>query len=81
MRYEDSIIIPLIIGLNEILKMLGVDSKYIPVFSVLMGLAFGIFLLFPGELGDGIVNGLYLGLSSVGLYSGAKNISEAVKKE
>lgn len=81
MSYEESILIPIIVGINEVFKYLGVEDKYIPVISLLVGIAFGVFALSPADVGEGIINGLYLGLSSVGLYSGVKNVGEAVNFE
>lgn len=73
-------IVPLILGLVEIAKKAGLPSKWSPVFAVVLGLVAGLTLLFPGDPGQGVVIGLALGLSATGLYSGAKNIHEEVKK-
>lgn len=73
-------IVPLIIGLVEAAKRVGLPSKWSPVLAVVLGLLAGIMLLFPEDLRQGVVVGLALGLSATGLYSGAKNIHEEVKK-
>lgn len=79
MEYAGIAIIPLLIGILEIFKRLGVKDKIIPVISVAAGLVIGISLFAEGDLKVGIVQGVYIGLSAVGLYSGTKNTIEGIK--
>jgi hypothetical protein len=72
----DVALIPLIIGLVQILKTLGLGKKYLPLASLVFGLAGGIFLIYPGDIKGGILVGLMLGLSASGLYSSTKNTLE-----
>lgn len=76
--------VALIIGLAEIIKRLGLDSKYIPLVDVGLGLVSGV-CVFSLALGftimEGIVLGLALGLSACGLFSGIKNVAELFEKE
>ena len=69
--------ISLIIALAEFIKLLGVQTRFIPVFDLLFGLFFGL-LIYTVEmklsLAKGILAGLVLGLSACGLFSGAKNL-------
>ena len=69
--------VALIIGLAELIKKAGMDSKYIPIVDVVLGLISGIgvygFALGYGTV-NGIMLGLALGLSACGLFSGAKNL-------
>jgi len=75
-------LIPVIVGLSELLKKSGLPAKFVPVASLILGLIFGITYMAPGELKRGILLGLVLGLSSVGLFSGTKNtIFEGVRKK
>lgn len=74
------ILVPLILGLVEVSKRVGLPTKWSPVLAVVLGLLAGIMLLFPEDLRQGVVVGLALGLSATGLYSGAKNINEEVRK-
>jgi hypothetical protein len=57
--------IPAILAIVEALKMVGLDSKYAPIVSIVVGIAFGL------AFGDWVA-GLILGLSASGLYSGVK---------
>jgi len=66
-------LVPVVIGLSELLKRSGVPKKYTPISALILGLLFGFFYLAPGEPKKAILMGIVLGLSSVGLFSGAKN--------
>ena len=71
-------IIGLIIGLAEIVKLLNVDPKLIPLVDLMLGLFFGV-CLYGIFFGYGIIQGgligIALGLSACGLFSGFKNLS------
>ena len=69
-------IIALLMGLLEVVKKIGVNPKYIPVISVVLGVTSGIVLFGQGDIKVGVIQGMYIGLSAVGLYSGAKNTME-----
>jgi len=73
-------IVPLIIGLVEAAKRVGFPDKWSPLLSVVLGLIAGLTILFPSDLGQGVIVGIALGLSATGLYSGTKNIHEEVRK-
>lgn len=76
MEYTDALIIGVIVGLIELIKLAGAPKRVLPILSVVLGLAFGTVYLFPGDIKAGILTGLIVGLSSTGLYSGAKNTIE-----
>ena len=71
--------VALIMGIAEIIKRLGLETKWIPVIDLVLGLISGIsiygFALGHGIV-DGIVLGIALGLSACGLFSGIKNVTE-----
>lgn len=71
--------IALIIGIAELIKKAGMDSRYIPLFDLGLGLVSGI-CVYGLALGYGWVNGIMLGLaiglSACGLFSGIKNLFE-----
>lgn len=72
----DVVLIPLIIGLVQVLKTLGLNKKFLPLASIIFGIAGGVFYLYPDDLKGGIIVGIMLGLSASGLYSGTKNSFE-----
>ena len=71
--------VALIIGLAELVKRAGLDSRYIPIVDVILGLISGI-VVYGMAMDHGIINGVMLGLafglSACGLFSGIKNLTE-----
>lgn len=68
--------VAIIIGLAEVAKRAGLDTRFIPLLDLILGLCSGIFVfgMMLGEgIGNGVVIGLALGLSACGLFSGIKN--------
>lgn len=76
MEYAGIAIIPLIIGLLEIVKKAGLKEKYVPLISLIFGLIAGLTLFADGDAKTGVIQGVFIGLSAVGLYSGTKNTVE-----
>ncbi|MBM7582163.1 L-cystine uptake protein TcyP (sodium:dicarboxylate symporter family) [Caldicoprobacter guelmensis] len=79
MTIYDIAIIPLIVGIVELLKQIGLPSKFAALVSVLLGIAIGVVYLSPDDIKKGILVGLALGLAASGLYSGTKSTVEGVK--
>ena len=78
---QSAVAVPVLIGVLEAVKRVsGMDEKYIPVLSVLLAVVGSLSFQFYGETDIFIAvgRGLIIGLSSVGLYSGAKNTLEAI---
>lgn len=69
-------LIGLIVGLVEVLKRAGLPKRFLPLSSLIFGVAAGIFYINPEDLRAGIIVGLMMGLSASGLYSGTKNTFE-----
>lgn len=69
-------LIPLIIGLVELMKWFGLPKKVTPIASLILGLIAGIVYVNPEDLKGGVLVGLMIGLSASGLYSGTKNTFE-----
>jgi len=80
MEYAGIAIVPLIIGLSEVIKRLGFNQKFIPVINLILGLIAGIVFISPGNIKVGIIQGIFIGLSASGLYSGTKNIVQELKQ-
>lgn len=79
MQITNIIIISILTGINEIEKQFIVDKKYIPLFSLFMGII--ITLLAYGVNTNNVIIGIINGLSSCGLYSGVKNTMEVINDE
>lgn len=71
--------IALIMAIAEVVKKLGLKSKYIPLVDLALGLIAGL-IIYTAHLGyapvEGIVVGIALGLSACGLFSGIKNLTQ-----
>lgn len=70
--------VTLIMAIAEIVKKLGLASKWIPLVDLALGLASGL-LIYTAHLHfspvEGVVLGIALGLSACGLFSGVKNLT------
>lgn len=78
-QYAGVALIPLVIGISEIFKRIGMNEKFIPLLNLLLGLVGGIAVLSPDDLKAGIIQGLFIGLSASGLYSGVRNTQEGIR--
>lgn len=72
-------ILAIIIGIAEVIKRVGLKSKYIPLVDLALGLIAGL-VVYTAHLGyapvEGIVVGIALGLSACGTFSGFKNLTK-----
>ena len=80
MNVYDVAIIPLIIGVTELVKKLGLPNKFAALLSAVLGVVIGLVYVAPENPLEGILVGLSMGLAASGLYSGTKNTVEGVKK-
>ena len=73
------LLVALLIAVLEVIKKVEfVDHKFIPIRSLGLGILIGIF--YSGfDIKEGILYGVMLGVSAVGLYSGATNVVEGFK--
>ena len=70
------ILMPIIVGLLEVVKQLNINKKFIPLISVITSIILSIIFSPDGDYRKSLLIGLQLGLSSVGLYSSGKCIME-----
>lgn len=76
--------VALIIELAEIVKRLGLKKEFIPIFDLVLGLisgvcVYGIFLHYGAV--QGVLIGVFIGLSACGLFSAVKNVKEGITDE
>jgi len=69
-----------IVGVVELLKRIGLPAKLAPVVALVLGLAAGIVYVAPGDLRQGVLMGIVLALSAMGLYSGGKSTAESIRE-
>lgn len=72
-------LIPVVLGLVELLKRLGLPSKWAPVASLALGLVAGFFYMAPGKPAEAILDGIAVGLGAVGLWSGSRSTAQALR--
>lgn len=73
-----AVAVAITIGLTELVKKMEIiPVKFMAVISLVIGLAIGIAYIASGDLKTGIWQGLGIGLSASGLFSGVKNLTEA----
>ncbi len=78
--FEDAIILailPIVVGIVQVIGGF-VEKKTLPIFALVVGII--IALLAYGLDWSSLLIGLIAGLSSVGLYSGTKNLAEHSRK-
>lgn len=69
--------IAIVLGLVELVKQLGLSSKYAPLLSLTLGV--GIQFLIQDVSAASTLAGIVYGLSASGLYSGGKTTATLVK--
>lgn len=74
----------IIMGIAEVIKRLGLDSRFIPLVDVVLGMIGGLLvytLYLGGQPVEGIMLGVACGLSACGLFSGVKNVTNVIKED
>jgi hypothetical protein len=74
-------LIPVIIGLVQLLSQFGIPKKLLPLSSMVMGIILGIVFLAPDDWKKGILVGIWLGLGATGMHSGVKNTMNGYMKK
>lgn len=69
---EKGILIAILIALSQVAKQLGVSTKYIPLFNLVLGLAMSTFFMGDLIMQERILQGLIIGLSASGLFDQSK---------
>ncbi len=80
MEIYEVAIIPLIIGVTELVKRMGLPDKYAAILAAVLGVVIGLVYIAPADPPRAVLVGLSLGLAASGLYSGTKNTIEAFRK-
>lgn len=70
----DIAIVPIIVGITEVFKALGLPSKYGPLVSWILGLIIGFVYVAPTDPAKAFIVGSALGLSAAGLYESGKTV-------
>lgn len=73
---DESIAAPIILGLVEVFKQVGLPSKFSPLLACVFGILYGLFVSGAETIAKGVMVGLIEGLAASGLYSGTKNVTQ-----
>ena len=79
MKINETVVIPIIMAIVELIKGLGLPRKFSAIAAVITGALIGIFFIEPQSIRLGLFKGILYGLTASGLYSGTKNTFEQVR--
>lgn len=69
-------LIPVVLGVTQVLKIFGVKERILPLIAIVLGVA-GVMALGTVS-GEGVIQGIIVGLAASGLWSGTKNSFEGI---
>ena len=70
MELTDAIIVPVVLGVTEVFKRVGIPNQYAGLVSLVVGL--GVAFWLSGFTAGAAIQGAFYGLSAAGLWSGSK---------
>ena len=79
-EYAGAAFIPVIVGIVEVLKRIGLKDRFAPITSIIIGIVLGILYGNEGDIKKGVLQGVYFGLAATGLYSGTKNVVGEIRR-
>ena len=65
-----ALLVPLVIGVTQVIKRVGLSSRHTPLFSLVLGIAGATLIMGVGQ--DAVVQGLIAGLTACGLWSSVR---------
>ncbi|MCU5094997.1 holin [Bacillus wiedmannii] len=74
---EISVIIAVVVGLSQIVKTIGLQTKYVPLLNLTLGIVLGVLFL-GGDIKTNVFQGIIIGLSASGLFDHTKIIKKDV---
>lgn len=76
---NDIYFIPVITGIVNILKNLGLKNNFAPLVSLVLGIIFSVFFSPDALIKYRVLKGIILGLSASGFYTSGKRVITTVK--
>ena len=67
-----AVMIGIVVGLSQIVKTIGLQTKYIPLLNLTLGIVLGVLFL-DGDIKTNVFQGIIIGLSASGLFDHTKN--------
>ncbi|MFD4853664.1 holin [Bacillus mycoides] len=72
-----AVIIGIIVGLSQIVKTIGLQTKYVPLLNLTLGIVLGVLFL-DGDIKTNVFQGIIIGLSASGLFDHTKILKKDV---
>lgn len=72
-----AVIIGIVVGISQIGKTVGLQTKYVPLLNVTLGIVLGVLFL-GGDIKTNVFQGIIIGLSASGLFDHTKIIKKDV---
>ncbi|MCC2432591.1 holin [Bacillus phage J5a] len=66
-----AVIIGVVVGLSQIVKTIGLQTKYVPLLNLTLGIVLGVLFL-DGDIKTNVFQGIIIGLSASGLFDHTK---------
>lgn len=76
----DISVIPLIVFVTKVIVGVGIPKKFTPLISLILGIGLGVAFYAGESILKGVIIGVFLASSSVGFYSGTKNVYQEVHR-
>ncbi|MCU5027671.1 holin [Bacillus thuringiensis serovar brasilensis] len=70
-----AVIIGVVVGLSQIVKTIGLQTKYVPLLNLTLGIVLGVLFL-DGDIKTNVFQGIIIGLSASGLFDHTKIIKK-----
>ncbi|UYX50048.1 holin [Bacillus thuringiensis] len=70
-----AVMIGIIVGLSQIVKTVGLQTKYVPLLNLTLGIVLGVLFL-GGDIKTNVFQGIIIGLSASGLFDHTKIIKK-----
>ncbi|KAB2459739.1 holin [Bacillus sp. CH126_4D] len=72
-----AVMIGIVVGLSQIAKTIGLQTKYVPLLNLTLGIVLGVLFL-DGDIKTNVFQGIIIGLSASGLFDHTKIIKKDV---
>ncbi|KXY83438.1 holin [Bacillus cereus] len=72
-----AVMIGIVVGLSQIVKTIGLQTKYIPLLNLTLGIVLGVLFL-DGDIKTNVFQGIIIGLSASGLFDHTKIMKKDV---
>ncbi|MED1116455.1 holin [Bacillus paramycoides] len=74
---EISVIIAVVVAVSQVVKILGIQTKYILLLNLTLGIGLGVLFL-GGDIKTNVFQGIIIGLSASGLFDHTKIMKKDV---